>query len=273
MISFPNAKINLGLNITGRRADGFHNIETIFYPVQWSDVLEIIPDTSSKAAVHFKNTGIKIYSKEQQNLCVKAVNLLAEKFDIPPVRVHLHKIIPTGAGLGGGSSDAAFTLTMLNKLFSLKLNEEQLQEYASQVGSDCAFFIRNKSVFASGKGDKLEEIKVSLKNYFIVIIKPKIRVSTKEAYSHVVTAKPVASLKELIRLPVSKWKENIQNDFEKTIFEEFTIIRNIKAKLYKYGAVYASMSGSGSSVYGIFSEEKKLDNSFRNCTVCSGRLS
>ncbi len=272
MISFPNAKINLGLNIVSRRADGFHDIETIFYPVQWSDALEIIPDPSSKSLLQFKNTGTRIYSKDHQNLCLKAYYLLTEKSDLPPIKMHLHKIIPIGAGLGGGSADAAFTLIMLNKFFNLNLNDEQLQNYASQLGSDCAFFVRNKPVFASGKGDQFEEIKLDLKKYFIVIVKPKVHVSTSEAYTNVVPLKPPASLKELIKLPIAKWKENIQNDFEKTIFEKFTILKNIKAKLYKYGAVYASMSGSGSSVYGIFTEEKILDHSFRNCTVWSGKL-
>lgn len=272
MITFPNAKINLGLNIVKRREDGFHNIETIFYPVGWCDALEIIPDTSSKVSVQFKNSGTKIYSKSQQNLCVKAYHLIAEKFTIPSIKMHLHKTIPVGAGLGGGSADAAFVLIMLNKIFNLKLTTEQLQEFASQLGSDCAFFIRNKPVFATGRGDQFEEIKLDLKNYFIVIVKPKVHVSTAEAYSHATPAKPAASLKELIKLPVAKWKENIHNDFEKTIFEKFTIIKNIKANLYKYGAVYASMSGSGSSVFGIFTEEKKIDHSFRNCTVWSGKL-
>ena len=272
MISFPNAKINLGLNIIGRRPDGFHNIETIFYPVQWCDVLEIITEQSSKSVIQFKNTGTKIFSKEHQNLCLKAYDLLAGKSEFLSVKMHLHKIIPIGAGLGGGSSDAAFTLSLLNKLFNLKLNDGQMEKYASQLGSDCAFFIQNKPVFASGKGDQFEEIKLDLKNYFIIIVKPKVRVSTTEAYSNIVPSKPAASLKELIKLPVTKWKENIRNDFEKSIFEKFAIIKNIKTKLYKYGAVYASMSGSGSSVYGIFTEEKNLNHSFRNCTVWNGIL-
>ncbi|MCX6291854.1 MAG: 4-(cytidine 5'-diphospho)-2-C-methyl-D-erythritol kinase [Bacteroidetes bacterium] len=272
MISFPNAKINLGLHVLGKREDGFHDIETVFYPVEWSDALEIVPDPDAKTNVQFRNTGIKIYSKDQQNLCIKAYHLLAASHDLPPVKMHLHKSIPVGAGLGGGSSDAAFVLMMLNKIFGLKLNDEQLQKFASSLGSDCAFFIRNKPCFASGKGDQLEEIRVDLKNYFIILVKPKVRVSTADAYRGVIPSKPAASLKELIRLPVSKWKDAVQNDFEKTIFEKFTIIKNIKAKMYKYGAVYASMSGSGSSVFGIFTEEKNLRHSFRNCQVWNGFL-
>ncbi len=272
MISFPNAKINLGLNIVSKRADGFHNIETIFYPVQWCDVLEILPDASAKASVQFKNTGIKIFSKEQQNLCIRAYELLAEKHNLPEVRMHLHKIIPVSAGLGGGSADATFALLALNKIFNLKLSDDQLFQYASSLGSDCAFFIRNKPVFATGKGDQFEEIKLNLENYFVVIVKPKVRISTAEAYKGASPAKPKASLKELIKLPVIKWKDNIHNDFEKTVFPEFAVIRNIRKKLYQYGAVYASMSGSGSSVYGIFTEEKNLNASFRNCLVWSGRF-
>jgi len=283
MISFPNAKINLGLNITAKRNDGFHDIETIFYPVQWCDVLEIIPDPltsvrrspgegGSKSPVQFKNTGNKIFSTNQQNLCLRAFQLLAENYEFAPIRMHLHKILPTGAGLGGGSSDAAFTLMMLNKIFNLKLGDETLEEYASQIGSDCAFFIRNKPVFAGGKGDRFEDIKLDLKNYFIIIVKPKVHIKTSEAYQHVSPAKPANSLKELIRLPIEKWREHISNDFEKTIFDKFAVIRNIKSKLYKNGAIYASMSGSGSSVYGIFSEEKKLNHLFKNCTVWNGKL-
>jgi len=272
MISFPNVKINLGLNIVERREDGFHNIETIFYPVSWCDILEIIPGDQKKTGTQFKSSGIKIYSKEQQNLCVKACELLSEKYDLSSVKIHLHKIIPVGAGLGGGSSDASSTLMLLNKIFNLKLNDDELENYAARLGSDCSFFIRNKPVFASGKGDQFEEIKVDLKNYFIILVKPKVHISTSEAYRNVTPAKPVISLKDLIRQPIENWKDRLVNDFEKTIFEKFTVIKNIKTKLYKYGAVYASMSGSGSTVYGIFKEEKNLDASFRNCTVWNGKL-
>lgn len=272
MITFPNAKINLGLHISKKRGDGFHDIETILYPVQWCDALEIVPDEKAKETCHYKGSGIKMYSKDKPNLCTRSYHLLAEKFPLHPIKMHLHKTIPIGAGLGGGSSDAAYSLTMLNTLFNLKLTNEQLLGYASQLGSDCPFFLRNKVAFASGRGDQLEEIKLDLKNYFITIVKPKVHVSTAEAYRGAVLSKPTGSLKELIRLPVTKWKDSIFNDFEKTIFEKFNIIKNIKAKLYKYGAIYASMSGSGSSVYGIFPEAKLLDSSFRNCTVWSGRL-
>jgi 4-diphosphocytidyl-2-C-methyl-D-erythritol kinase len=272
MITFPNAKINLGLNVLGKRADGFHNIETVFYPVQWCDVLEMIPDHEAKKNTSFKTSGIKMYNVNKENLCLLAYHLLAEKYNLPPVKIHLHKIIPVGAGLGGGSSDAAFSLVMLNNLFDLKLTDEQLQDYATKLGSDCSFFIHNKPVFASGKGNEFEEIKLSLKNYFIILVKPKVHISTVKAYQHIIPKKPVASLKELIRQPITKWKETIQNDFEESIFKEFAVIRNCKSKLYNHGAVYASMSGSGSSVFGIFKEEKDLSSSFKNCMMWNGRL-
>src|SRR6185369_13029054 len=241
MITFPNAKINLGLNVISKREDGFHDIETIYYPVQWCDVLEIIPEEATRDSVQFKSSGIKIYSKEKQNLCMRSYHLLAEQYNLPSVNMHLLKLIPIGAGLGGGSSDASFTLMMLNKIFNLRLTNEKLMDFASQVGSDCPFFIRNKPAFASGKGDQFEDIKLDLKNYFITIVKPKVHISTAEAYRGIFPVKPAATLKELIRLPIAKWKDTIQNDFEKTIFEKFNVIKNIKAKLYKYGAIYASM--------------------------------
>jgi 4-diphosphocytidyl-2-C-methyl-D-erythritol kinase len=272
MITFPNAKINLGLNVIKKRTDGFHDIETVFYPVQWCDVLEMIPDPETKKHTSFKSSGIKMYNPNKENLCLRAYHLLQEKYNLPAVKMHLHKIIPVGAGLGGGSADAALTLILLNKIFELKLTDEQLQDHASELGSDCAFFIRNKPVFAFGKGNQFEEIKPSLKNYFIIVVKPKVHISTVKAYQHVIPKKPSASLKESIKLPIAKWKDSIQNDFEKSIFEEFAVIRNIKSKLYNHGAVYASMSGSGSAVYGIFKEEKDLTASFKNCTVWNGKL-
>lgn len=272
MIAFPNAKINIGLNVIRKREDGFHDIETVFYPVPWCDVLEIIPEEGAKSIFQFKSSGIKIYSKEKQNLCLRSYEMLAQQYNLPPVKMHLHKIIPIGAGLGGGSSDAAFTILLLNTLFKLNLTQEQMLDFASQLGSDCAFFIRNKPVFASARGDHFENIKLDLSDYFVTVVKPKVHVSTTEAYRNISPLKPAGSLKELIRLPITKWKDTIQNDFEKPIFENFKVIQNIKSKLYKYGALYASMSGSGSSVYGIFREEKKLEKSFRNCIVWSGKF-
>lgn len=273
MISFPNCKINVGLHIVGKRSDGFHDIETIFYPVQWTDILEIVRNEDNNPAVEFKSTGIRVYGPREKNLCLKAYQLLADKYSLPPVKMHLHKIIPIGAGLGGGSSDAANTLISLNKLFRLNLSDQELENYAVELGSDCPFFIRNKAMYATEKGNIMEPISLKLKNLYIVIVKPRVHVSTAEAYAGVSPQKKSTSLKDLVRLPIESWKDCIENDFEKSIFENYQGIRNIKSKLYKFGAVYASMSGSGSAVYGLFKEEKNLRAYFRSCTVWQGRLS
>lgn len=265
MITFPNAKINLGLNIVEKRGDGYHNIETVFYPVGWKDVLEIIPfekKINRRSDLQFHQSGIKITGSIQKNSCVKAYKLLKEKYDLPPVEMQLHKNIPSGAGLGGGSSDAAFTLMTLNKTFKLDLSEKSIETFASSIGADCAFFIRNQPVFAKGKGDELEKINVDLSDYVIVIIKPDVHVNTATAYKNVV-AKPASSdLKEIISRPVNEWKDNLLNDFENSVFKKFPVIRHVKEQLYEAGALYASMSGSGSAVYGIFKNEVDLSNKF-----------
>lgn len=254
MISFPNCKINIGLNVVEKRKDGFHNIETVFYPVSWCDALEIIP--SKKLA--FSSSGIKIPNDKKGNLCLRAYHLLAKDFKIPKVKIHLHKNIPIGAGLGGGSSDAAFTLKMLNEMFELKLKEKQLLNYASRLGSDCAFFILNRPVFAKGKGDELEEISLDLTKYKIVIVYPKINISTAEAYSGIIPKKSKTSLNEIIEnKPIHQWKNFVCNDFEENIFKKSSRIARIKKQLEQAGAVYASMSGSGSGVYGIFEKLKE----------------
>ncbi|MBP6402664.1 MAG: 4-(cytidine 5'-diphospho)-2-C-methyl-D-erythritol kinase [Bacteroidia bacterium] len=273
MISFPNCKINLGLHVLGKRPDGFHDIETIFYPVPWNDILEIVPNEDLNANTEFKSTGIRVFGPKEKNLCLKAYQLLSEKYTLPPVKMHLHKIIPIGAGLGGGSADAANTLLNLNKLFKLNIAEEEMEKFSSELGSDCAFFIRNKAMYATEKGNVLEPITLKLKNLFIVIVKPRVHISTVEAYAGISPQKKKISLKELVRFPIEEWKNQIENDFEKTIFETHPGIRNIKTKLYKFGALYASMSGSGSAVYGLFKEEKNLRAYFRSCTVWHGRLS
>lgn len=272
MISFPNCKINIGLHIIGKRPDGYHDLETIFYPVAWTDILEIVKNEDPNGTTEFKSTGIRVYGPKEKNLCLKGYQLLAEKYQLPPVKMHLHKILPIGAGLGGGSSDAAYTLMNLDKLFRLNISDAELENFALEIGSDCPFFIRNKPMYAIGKGNVMEAISLKLKNMFIVVVKPRVHVSTAEAYSKVIPQKKNSSLKELIRLPIEDWKECIVNDFEKSIFETYPGIRNIKNKLYKFGAVYASMSGSGSAVYGLFKEEKNLRAYFRSCTVWQGKL-
>ena len=250
MILFPNAKINLGLQIKSKRADGYHELETIFYPVNYCDVLEILPSDQ----LDFTSSGIDIPGKG--NLCLDAYHLLKQDFDIQAVHIHLHKIIPIGAGLGGGSSDAAFTLKGLNVLFDLQLSTEQLRTYAVQIGADCPFFIENKPMLATGIGEILESIELDLSAYHIAIVKPNIHISTAEAYSLVTSNEPLYSLSDLIKFPVKEWQ--LQNDFEKSVFAKYPAIEDLKNSLYEQGAVYAAMSGSGSSVFGLFESRPKL---------------
>jgi 4-diphosphocytidyl-2-C-methyl-D-erythritol kinase len=269
MISFPPCKINLGLNVIGKRADGFHDISTCFYPVQWTDVLEVIPSSS----LSFSLSGIEIPGNADDNLCIRAYHLLRKDFDIPSVRIHLHKIIPTGAGLGGGSSDAAFTLRTLNEIFELKLSVEQIKSYAAQLGSDCSFFVQDGAMVGSGRGEILESIDLSLAGKFLVIVKPEIHVSTAEAYAGVRPATPDLSIANILKtFPEARWKEVLKNDFEASVFQKHPAIRSIKEKLYASGATYASMSGSGSSVFGIFESEVNLRNEFPDNIFWAGKL-
>ncbi|WP_321331404.1 4-(cytidine 5'-diphospho)-2-C-methyl-D-erythritol kinase [uncultured Bacteroides sp.] len=258
MIIFPNAKINLGLNITERRADKYHNLETVFYPIPIEDALEItLPATSQKESC-LHSSGISVTKEGKDNLVIKAYRLLAESFNLPPINIYLHKTIPSGAGLGGGSSDAAFMLKLLNSKFELNLSNKQLEEYASKLGADCAFFVHNQPAFAEGIGNIFSPIKLSLKNYKIIIVKPAVFVSTQEAFSMVTPHKPEISLKEIICSPPTQWKELMTNDFEHSIFTLHPEIKAIKDKLYDNGAIYSSMSGSGSSVYGLFEPAHQL---------------
>ena len=269
MICFPNAKINLGLNVVSKRPDGYHNIETIFYPIPVKDALEIVKaDTFS-----FTQTGITIDAPIEKNLVVKALNLIKSRHDIPELEVHLLKTIPFGAGLGGGSADAAFMLKLLNDYCELHISEENLEELASSIGADCPFFIRNTPVFASGTGNIFKAVNLSLNGYYLCLVKPDVIVSTPEAYSLVTPAKPALSLKEIIHKPVEEWKNLMINDFEKSVFPKHPAIAEIKETLYKEGAIYASMSGSGSSVFGLFKEATDLKHLFTNCYVWEGELS
>jgi 4-diphosphocytidyl-2-C-methyl-D-erythritol kinase len=270
MISFPNAKINLGLNIIEKRPDGYHTIETVFYPIALSDALEFIVSEENKTS--FQQSGIEVDTPFESNLIFKAYQLLKTDFSLPELSVYLQKNIPFGAGLGGGSSDAAFMLKMLNENFQLGLNIIQLESYAAQLGSDCPVFIRNKPVFATGRGEIFEAINLSLKGHYIALIKPSVFVSTKDAYNGCKPQKPIISLKEIIQKPIEEWKNLLFNDFETTVFPQFPIIKEVKEKLYQSGAIYASMSGSGSSVFGIFREKTHLKNAFQNCFVWEGRL-
>ncbi len=248
MIVFPNAKINIGLHIVSRRPDGYHNIETVFYPVHLSDALEMAETGSS--GITF--SGVPVDGPALDNLVIKAYGLLKNDFQLPPVQFHLHKVIPTGAGLGGGSSDAAFALKMLNNYFDLNLSSEKLTQYAVRLGADCAFFIDNKPAFAKGIGYELHPVDLDLSAYQIVLIKPGVSVSTIQAYKDIVPAMPTFSLEDLIHIPVEKWKDKVVNDFESSIFPQFPEIEKCKNLLYETGALYASMSGSGSAVFGIY---------------------
>ena len=265
MVSFPNCKINLGLNIISKRSDGYHDLETIFYPVRINDAIEVI----EKEDIQFSISGLIIADEQQNNTCLKAYYLLKKDFpQLPPVQVHLHKSIPMGAGLGGGSADGAFTLQLLNKKFDLLLSEKQLTEYALQLGSDCSFFILNKPCFATGRGELLEQIDIDLSDYKSLIVYPGIHISTAWAFNQLAGSRQrrepgsYKSIKEIIEQPISIWKGELINDFEIPVFYLYPELKKIKDELYNAGAIYSSMSGSGSAVYGIFEKEKALSFSF-----------
>lgn len=248
MICYPNAKVNIGLNVLRKRTDKYHDLETVFYPIQLCDILEI--NRSDKFC--FAQSGISIDAKAEDNLIVRAFRLLQNDYQLSNIDIHLHKQIPFGAGLGGGSSDAAFTIMTINQLFNLNLNEELLLYYARKLGSDCPFFILNRPVFAEGRGDQFTELKLCLEDYFLVLVKPNSWVTTAEAYGHVITQIPKLSLQSEVKKHVIEWKNGIFNRFEQSVFPFHPEIALIKETLYKHGAIYASMSGSGSSVFGLF---------------------
>jgi 4-diphosphocytidyl-2-C-methyl-D-erythritol kinase len=271
MLTFPNAKINLGLNVVEKRPDGYHNIETVFYPIGLSDVLEVVPSETC-TDYSFSSSGITIDSDPENNLIIKAYRLLRSEYQFPAIDISLIKQIPFGAGLGGGSADASFMLKALNELFTLKITPKKLEKLASSLGADCPVFIRNKPVFATGIGNVFTAIDLSLKGYFLLLVKPDIHVATPEAYSMVVPKKPETSLSELIKQPISEWKNTIKNDFEKSVFSRYPTIEKIKNDIYNKGAVYASMSGSGSSVFGFFETPPEPTNLFEGCFVTGGIL-
>lgn len=271
MICFPNAKVNLGLNIVSKRPDGYHNLETFFYPIAIKDALEVIVKEEQPEDTFFE-AGIKIDSSPDNNLVMKALRLMREYYTFPPVEVHLLKKIPFGAGLGGGSADASFMLKLLNNVFDLKATDNELAALAVWLGADCPFFIYNRPVFATGIGEIFEDVDLSLKDYWFVLVKPDIHVSTKDAFSLISPTMPEQSLKDIVALPVTEWKSLMMNDFEKSVFAQYPAISSIKDQLYDLGAVYASMSGSGSSVFGIFKEEpQNLQTLFAGCFTWQGQ--
>lgn len=274
MVIFPNAKINIGLNIVEKRPDGFHNIESIFYAIPLCDALEIIENNdSTDTPIIFSSSGIEIPGDANDNLCIKAYHLIAKDYALPKIKVHLHKHIPIGAGLGGGSADAAFFIKLLNEKFELGLAWGEMHHYAKQLGSDCSFFISNKPSYVQGKGDEFESISLDLSIYHITLIYPNIHINTAKAYSGV---KPKASARslenDLLQLSVEQWKEFVHNDFEDSIFPQFPEIKKIKEELYAHGAVYAAMSGSGSTVYGIFKEASNLKVKYKDYFVFEAKL-
>lgn len=256
MICFPNAKINLGLNVTQKRTDGFHNIETVFYPIAWHDALEVVEANAGNFNLH--TSGYAIAGKPEDNLLYKVYQLIKQTHTLPPIDVYLHKSLPMGAGLGGGSSDAAFFINLLDDAFNLALNNNQKLNIAKQLGSDCAFFINNKPVFAYNKGDEFKAIELDLSKYYIAVIYPNVHSNTKEAYSLVKPQLPQQSILEIISQPIETWKGLLVNDFEASIFSLYPIVKTIKENLYEQGAIYASMSGSGSAVFALFSEKPLL---------------
>jgi 4-diphosphocytidyl-2-C-methyl-D-erythritol kinase len=266
MICFPNAKINLGLHVTEKRDDGYHNIETVFYPVPLKDALEIVPASDFS----FTQVGLELESAPEDNLVMKALNLFKQKYNVPSLAVFLKKAIPFGAGLGGGSADAAFMFKLLNAYTSQNLSDEELEQMAVEIGADCPFFIQNRPVIASGIGNIFESIELSLQGYTLCIIKPNLFVSTGDAYASVKPAKPAISLKETIQMPVKEWKQYLKNDFETGISQKYPVIAAIKAYLYAHEAVYAAMSGSGSAVFGLFENDVNL--SFPDCFIWKGIL-
>ena len=273
MIVFPNCKINLGLRILRKRADGYHDLETVFYPLPLYDVLEVIQDAGygmrdadnnqKEAFLQFSNSGFSLNGNPDDNLCIKAYYLLKKDFpQLAGIQMHLHKAIPAGAGLGGGSADAAFTLRLLNEKFNLDLSTDQLINYALQLGSDCPFFIINKPCFATGRGEILEPTTIDLSSYKFIIVNPGIHISTANAFSGITPTLPAKSVKEIIQQPIGTWKNEFVNDFEKTVFNQHPEIGTIKKDLYDGGALYASMSGSGSTVYAIFEKASGMKFNF-----------
>ena len=259
LLEFPNCKINIGLNVISKREDGYHNIETILYPLPWYDILEIIvgnrdSKTNRPDALHL--SGITVPGALTDNICLKAAALLRKDFpEISPLTIYLHKTIPAGAGLGGGSSDGAFALLLLDRLFELGLSAPQLAAYALQLGSDCPFFINNTACFATGRGEQMEPVSSDLSEYTIVLINPGIHINTGWAFSQLTPAVPSQNLNELIKQPLTAWRNLIKNDFEEPVLRQYPQIAAVKEMLYAKGALFAAMTGTGSTVYGIFTKD------------------
>ena len=268
MIIHPIAKVNLGLNVVERRPDGYHNLQTVFYPVNIKDALEVFPmaeDFPSSADCDIKVTNIPVEGDEQRNLVVRAYNLLKQDFPtLPRLHAHLYKGIPTQAGMGGGSSDASAMLLLLNQAFQLNLSNEQLINYAAQLGADCPFFILNRPVYAEGIGEQMTPINLDLSDWYMAIVRPDIPVPTKEAFAHIMPTYPKKNCKDIVLQPVETWRDELTNDFEQSVFAHHPELATIKEQLYQLGATYAAMSGSGSALFGLFKQPITLEPSFKD---------
>ena len=267
MINFPIAKINLGLNVVSKRDDGYHNLETVFYPVPIKDALEVFPMEDgfpSDVRCDLKVTNLFIDGDEQKNLVVKAYNIIAQDYELPRVHVHLYKHIPTQAGMGGGSSNCAYMIRLLNEMFSLGMSDEKMIGYAARLGADCAFFIKAQPAYAEGIGEKLQPISIDLSGCKMLVVRPNIPVSTKEAFSLITPQVPKKNCLDIVRQPIDTWKDELVNDFERSVFAIHPEIGRLKEMMYEQGAVYAAMSGSGSSVFGLFSDTPD-EKSFVGC--------
>ena len=274
MIDFPCAKINLGLNITEKRADGYHNLETVFFPIPICDALEIKTMDErfpSNVACDLKVTGNNVCCNENDNLIVKAYNMIAADFDIPRVHAHLYKNIPSEAGLGGGSSDAAYMIRLLDQRFRINIGNAEMEKYAARLGADSPFFITAEPSYAEGIGEILSPVNITnnnLEGYSLVVVKPQIAVSTKEAFSNITPRKPLMCCREIVAQPIETWKDALCNDFEESVFGIYPKLNDIKNRIYTLGAAYAQMSGSGSSLFGIFKsdvDEQSIKNEFADC--------
>jgi 4-diphosphocytidyl-2-C-methyl-D-erythritol kinase len=270
MLLFSNAKINLGLHVTQRRPDGFHNIETVFFPVGWCDMVEVLPGRR----LSLRCTGLRVEADRESNLCARAFRLLQKDFGLPGARIFLHKQVPLGAGLGGGSSNAAFVLRGLNEVFGLSLTPRSLAAYAAQLGSDCAFFIYNTPMLAAGRGEILQPAAVKLSGYELLVVKPPLSVGTAEAYAGVTPKAPGVDLLRTVSRGVEAWRGVLANDFEPSVFAKYPALRRIKEELYGCGARYAAMSGSGAAVFGIFEKiPAGAERLFEGCTLFTQKIS
>ena len=272
MVLFPNAKINLGLNVLSRRPDGYHTIQSVFIPVELADILEVVP-LDDGAPYFFQKTGIPVGGAARENLVVKALEQVRNEFDLPSVRIHLHKCIPPGSGLGGGSSDGAAMVMALDRIFDLKMSRERIRAHLLRLGSDCTFFLENTPCLIGGVGDRVRPIALDvLSGLWLVLVIPDLHISTARAYSRVQPNPHQDDLEERVRQPVHAWRNAISNDFETFVFEDHPFLGDLKATMYERGAIYASLSGSGSAVYGLFNQRLDLKGEFHGMRIWQGQV-